>query len=105
MSGINVSPPFPLRHCAYAPNCIQIGGSNGSGGTVRVESCALWPERMRTEMRAKYNVTGDLDEYFHLPFEIETSDTPIIIPCLNDDVSYLDAFLRFIDTTVNKKMN
>ncbi len=104
MSGINVSPPFPLRHCIHNPICIQIGG-HGVGGTVRIESSTLWPERMRTEMRAKYNVTGDLDEYFHLPFEIEAGDTPVMICMRNDDASYLDTFLRFIDTYVNKKMN
>jgi hypothetical protein len=104
MSGINVSPPFPLLHCAHTPNCVQIGG-HGEGGTVRVESSTLWSEQIRQQMRAKYNVVGDLDEYFHLPFQIEAGDTPVVICMINSDVSYLDMCLRFIDTSVNKKVN
>ena len=104
MSGIRTNPPFPLLHSEYEPNSIQVGG-NRVGGTVRVESSTTWPEWVCTEMRAKYGVVGDLDEYFHLPFVIEAGDTPLLIPCLNTDVSYLDTFLRFIDTTVNKKTN
>lgn len=104
MSGINVSPPFPLLHSVHEPNSIQIGG-NTTGGTVRVESSTTWPESTRTEIRAKYNVEGDIDDYFHLPFSIEAGDTPVLIPCLNSDISYLDTLLRFIDMTINKKTN
>ena len=86
------------------PNSIQVGG-NGVGGTVRIESSTTWPERMRTEIRAKYNVDGDLDAYFHLPFVIEAGDTPVVIPLLDTDVSYLDTFLRFINMSINKKTN
>ncbi len=86
------------------PNSIQVGG-NGVGGTVRIESSTTWPDRMCTEVRAKYNVEGDLDAYFHLPFVIEAGDTPVVIQLFDTDVSYLDTFLRFIDRTINKKTN
>jgi hypothetical protein len=58
----------------------------------------------RAEFRTKYHVTGDLDEYFHLPFTIEVGDTPLIIPRLDTDISYLDTMLRYIDTTIHKNI-
>jgi hypothetical protein len=86
----------------HVPNSIQIGGI-GNEGSLQVESSVAWPESWRTEIRAKYNVTGDLDEYFHLPFVIEAGDVPVVIQRVDTDQSYLDMLLRFIDTTVNKK--
>lgn len=91
----SVSSPFPFRHSTHEPNCIVIGGRAEQGNTVRVESSQKWTEQTREEMRTKYNVQGD----DHLPFTIEAGDTPVVIPMLNSDESYLETFLRFIVST------
>lgn len=96
-----VSSPFPFRHSTH-DLVIVMGGADQGGGTVRVESSQRWSEQAREEIRTKFNVVGDLDAYFRLPFTIEAGDTPVVIPMLNSDESYLETFLRFIvSTTMN----